>query len=118
MSAFSPNAVGTYRFTVGTTAMTVTLPVRPGTIRVFNNTPANILYIEIGGATAVVPVAATGTGAVALAASGSMPLAGGAGSIPLLLERVARRLLAWLRLQYSQTCISRWDLAILWVNVV
>ena len=87
MSAFSPNAVGTYRFTVGTTAMTVTLPVRPGTIRVFNNTPANILYIEIGGATAVVPVAATGIGAVALAASGSMPLAGGAGSIPLLLEK-------------------------------
>jgi hypothetical protein len=89
MSAFSPNAVGTYRFTVGATAMTVQLPVRPGTIRVFNNTPANILYIEIGGATALVPVAATGTGNVNLAAAGSMPLAGGAGSIPLLLEKGA-----------------------------
>ena len=81
MAAFSPlqNNTSTYRFTIGTTATAVTLPTRPGTIRVFNATPANILYIEIGGAAATIPVAGSGTG--------SMPLAGGAGSIPLLLEK-------------------------------
>jgi hypothetical protein len=81
MSAFSPlsNTSSTYRFTIGTTAVAVTLPARPGTIRVFNATPANIVYIEVGGATALVPVAN--------GATGSMPLAGGAGSIPLLIEK-------------------------------
>jgi hypothetical protein len=46
---------------------------------VFNATPANILFIEIGGSAATIPVAG--------GATGSMPLAGGAGSIPLLLEK-------------------------------
>jgi hypothetical protein len=78
MSAFSPITTGTYRVTVGVTASTVTLPARPGTVRILNATPANILYIEIGN-TATVPVAA--------GAAGSMPLMGGAGSIPLLLEK-------------------------------
>ena len=81
MAAFSPmpGAVCTYRVTVGTSNVPLTLPARPGTIRVFNNTPANIVYIEVGGTTAVVPTAG--------GAPGSMPLAGGAGSIPLLLEK-------------------------------
>jgi hypothetical protein len=65
--------------TIGTTNVALNLPARPGTIRVFNNTPANIVYIEIGNQAAVVPVAN--------GAPGSMPLAGGAGSIPLLLEK-------------------------------
>lgn len=81
MAAFSPlqNTTGTYRFTIGVAATAITLPARPGTIRVFNATPANILFIEIGGTAALVPVAG--------GATGSMPLAGGAGSIPLLLEK-------------------------------
>jgi hypothetical protein len=79
MAAFTPMPLGTYRVTVGTTNVPLTLPTRPGTIRVFNNTPANIVYIDVGGAAALVPVAG--------GASGSMPLAGGAGSIPLLLEK-------------------------------
>ena len=90
MAAFTPMAPGgTYRFTVGTTAMNFQLPTRPGTIRVLNATAANILFVEIGGGTATIPTAATGSGAVALAAAGSIPLAGGAGSIPLLLEKGA-----------------------------
>jgi len=87
MAAFSPTPLGTYQLTVGTTAMTVTLPTRPGTIRILNATAANILYVEIGGNTAAIPVAASGTGQVALSTPGSMALAGGAGSIPLLLEK-------------------------------
>jgi hypothetical protein len=87
MSAFTPNPVGTYRVTVGTTAIILTLPVRPGTIRVLNATAANIIYVEIGGASASIPVAASGTGQQALGTAGSMPLAGGSGSIPLLLEK-------------------------------
>jgi len=87
MAAFSPIPLGTYQFTVGTTAMNITLPTRPGTIRVLNATAANLLYVEIGGNTAAVPGAATGSGAVALGTPGSMALAGGAGSIPLLLEK-------------------------------
>ena len=87
MSAFSPNALGTYRFTVGTTAMQITLPARPGTVRILNATAANTVFVEIGGNTAVLPVAAVGSGAQALGAAGSMPLSGGAGSIPLLLEK-------------------------------
>lgn len=81
MAAFSPlqNNTSTYRFTIGTSATAITLPARPGTIRIFNATPANILYIEIGGSAATVPAAGSGTG--------SMPLAGGAGSIPLLIEK-------------------------------
>jgi len=81
MSAFSPlqNNTSTTRYTIGTSATAITLPVRPGTIRVFNATPTNIVYIEIGGAAATVPTAG--------GAAGSMPLAGGAGSIPLLLEK-------------------------------
>ena len=81
MAAFSPilNAGSTYRYTIGTSATAITLPTRPGTIRIFNATPANIVYIEIGGTAALVPVAG--------GATGSMPLAGGAGSIPLLLEK-------------------------------
>ena len=81
MAAFSPlqNNISTLRYTIGTSATAITLPARPGTIRVFNATPANIIYIEIGGSAATVPVA-NGT-------AGSMPLAGGAGSIPLLLEK-------------------------------
>ena len=81
MAAFSPlmGATSTYRYTIGTSATPVTLPARPGTVRIFNATPANILYIEIGGTAALVPVAG--------GATGSMPLAGGAGSIPLLLEK-------------------------------
>jgi hypothetical protein len=81
MSAFSPTsgAVSTYRVTVGITSTTLTVPARPSTVRVFNNTPANIVYIEVAGPTAVVPTAG--------GAPGSMPLAGGAGSIPLLLEK-------------------------------
>jgi hypothetical protein len=81
MAAFSPlqNNTGTLRYTIGVAATAITLPARPGTIRIFNATPANIVYIEIGGAVATVPVAN--------GASGSMPLAGGAGSIPLLLEK-------------------------------
>ena len=82
MSAFSPFAgaanVSTYRVTVGTSNVNVTLPARPGTIRILNATAANILFVEMG-APAVVPVAN--------GATGSMPLAGGAGSIPLLLEK-------------------------------
>ena len=87
MSAYTPIPVGTYRFTVGIVAMTVQLPVKPTTVRILNATAANVLFVELGGATAVVPVAAVGSGAVALAAAGSMPLAGGAGSVPLLLEK-------------------------------
>ena len=81
MSAFTPlpNNAGTYRFTVGTSAVPITLPARPGTIRVFNATPSNIVFIELGGTPATIPVAG--------GATGSMPLAGGAGSIPLLLEK-------------------------------
>jgi len=82
MSAFSPfnNTANssTYRVTVGTTNVNVTLPARPGTIRILNATAANIVYVEVG-APATVPVAN--------GAPGSMPLAGGAGSIPLLLEK-------------------------------
>ena len=80
MAAFSPllNNTSTYRVTIGASNTSVTLPARPGTVRIFNATPANILYIEIGGV-ATVPAAGSGTG--------SMPLAGGAGSIPLLLEK-------------------------------
>jgi len=94
MAAFTPQTTSTYQFTVGTTAMNIILPARPGTIRILNATAANILYVEIGGATAVAPVAATGTGNVALAAAGSMPLAGGAGSIPLLLEKGGSQMLS------------------------
>ena len=71
MAAFSPlqNATSTYRFTVGTSTTPVTLPARPGTMRIYNATPANVVYIEIGGATALVPVAG--------GATGSIPLGGG-----------------------------------------
>ena len=80
MAAFTPVPSGTYRVTVGTSVTSVTLPVRPGTVRILNATTANILYVEIGdNATATVPTAGSG--------SGSMPLTGGAGSIPLLLEK-------------------------------
>ena len=81
MAAFTPliNNTSTYRYTIGTSATAITLPVRPGTIRIFNATPANIIYVELGGTAATVPVAG--------GATGSMPLAGGAGSIPLLIEK-------------------------------
>jgi hypothetical protein len=81
MSAFSPliNNTSTYRYTIGTSATAITLPTRPGTIRIFNATPANIVYVELGGSPATIPVAN--------GATGSMPLAGGAGSIPLLIEK-------------------------------
>ena len=81
MSAFTPliNNSSTYRFTVGTSATAVTLPTRPGTIRILNATSTSILFVEIGGTAATIPTAGSGTG--------SMPLAGGAGSVPLLLEK-------------------------------
>lgn len=87
MSAFTPLPLGTYRFTVGTTAMVVAVPAKPTTLRIMNATAANIVFVEVAGTTAAVPTAASGSGAVSLAAAGSMALAGGAGSIPFLLEK-------------------------------
>ena len=78
MAAFSPIPLGTYRVTVGASPVSVTLPSRPTTMRVLNATAANLLYLEVNG-TAAVPAAG---GAV-----GSMPIAGGAGSIPVLIEK-------------------------------
>lgn len=69
MSAFTPAASGTYRVTVGTSAVSVTLPARSTTARITNATPANILYVETSGITAVVPTAGSG--------SGAMPVLGG-----------------------------------------
>jgi hypothetical protein len=79
MAAFSPISQGTYRITVGTSAVTLALPPRPTTVRIFNATAANIVYFDTTGNTATIPVANSGTG--------SMPLSGGAGSIPLLVEK-------------------------------
>lgn len=79
MAAFTPIPQGTYRITVGTSAVTLVLPARPTTVRIFNATAANIIYFDPSGNTAVIPVAN--------GATGSMPLAGGAGSIPLLIEK-------------------------------
>ena len=80
MAAFTPvpDAKGTYRVTVGTTAVNVPLPTRPDVVRIFNATTSDIVFIEVG-ATAVIPVAG--------GATGSLPLAGGAGSIPILLGK-------------------------------
>lgn len=85
MSAFTPKV--TYRFTVGTTAMNVTLPARPETIRIVNATAGNIVFFDVG-ATAVIPTAASGSGVVALAAAGCTPLVGNtAGTADMFIEK-------------------------------
>lgn len=78
MAGFSPVPLGTYvlQLTAAATPNSVTLPARPGTVRIYNSGDATV-YIEVG-ATATVPSVGT---------PGSMPLASGAGSIPLLFEK-------------------------------
>ena len=85
MPVFTPDPVRTYRFTVGTTAMQVTLPAKPNTIRIHNATATNILFVETGGTTVVIPTAATGTGAVALSTPGGMSITNADG--PVLYEK-------------------------------
>lgn len=77
MAGFSPIAKGTYRLDVTNSSTALTVPERPGTVRIYNG-GANTIYIEVGGAAATIPAVGT---------PGSMPLAAGAGSIPLLLEK-------------------------------
>jgi len=79
MAGFSPTVNGTYLLNVGATSSAITLPDRPGTVRIYNG-GSNTLYISIGG---VATIPGVGT-------PGSMPLASGAGSIPLLLEKGAQ----------------------------
>ena len=79
MAAFSPIPGGTYRVTVGTGVTTLTVPAKPNTVRIFNATAANLVYVEPSGLTAAVPAANGGPA--------SFPIAGGAGSIPVLLEK-------------------------------
>lgn len=76
MAGFSPQPVSTYAFNVGTTSTTITLPARPGTVRIYNG-GAVTAFIEVG-PNAVIPTVGT---------PGACPLAQGAGSIPLLFEK-------------------------------
>ncbi len=77
MAGFSPYTQGTYLCAVSNTSTSLTLPARPGTVRIYNGS-VNTVYIEVGNAAATIP----GVGV-----PGSIPLASGAGSIPLLLEK-------------------------------
>lgn len=77
MAGFSPNPQATYLCAVGATSTSLALPAKPGTVRVYNG-GSNTVYIEVGAAAATIPGVGT---------PGSMPLAAGAGSIPLLLEK-------------------------------
>lgn len=77
MAGFSPIPSGTYMMNVTATSSSVTLPARPSTVRIYNG-GTNTIYVEIGNIAATIPGVGT---------PGSMPLASGAGSIPLLLEK-------------------------------
>lgn len=86
MAAFSPQPGLTYRVTVDAAATTLAVPASPDVIRVFNATAANVLYVEPSGATPVVPVAYTGVPATG-GTPGSIAVAGGAGSLPVLIAK-------------------------------
>lgn len=81
MAGFQPIVQGTFMMNVTAVSSTITLPDRPGTVRIYNG-GLKTAYIELGAATAVVP-----TGATYKTNTGGIPLASGAGSIPLLLEK-------------------------------
>jgi hypothetical protein len=86
MSAFTPvpvkaaNDGGTYVMNVTNASSSITLPARPGTIRIMNG-GTKTAFIEVG------PTAYVPTGATPGSNTGSMPLLSGAGSIPLLIEK-------------------------------
>lgn len=77
MAAFTPVPQGTYLLVAGVASTSIVLPDKPTTIRIYNG-GATTAYCEVGGAVATIP----GVGV-----PGSMPLASGAGSIPLLIEK-------------------------------
>ena len=81
MAGFSPLSRGTFVMNVTNVSSTLTVPARPGTVRIYNG-GAKTAFIEAAAPTAVVP-----TGSNYGVDTGGIPLASGAGSIPLLLEK-------------------------------
>lgn len=87
MSAFTPrtsngNASSTIPVSVTATSQTITVPPDSDVVRVLNTSTTVVVFVEIG-PLAVVPSAPSTPGVPI----GSMPIQGGAGSIPLLLGK-------------------------------